>query len=260
MRASKRKVGSQSTRCRKQEPTAAICRVSCRRPAGAAASRLRSFNPTTLLIALLGCVITAGLSGCGVTEPGLTGGTLLISTQAVNFGNVTLNTPATQTVTLTSSGSAPLTISAGSVTGSEFSLVGADFPITLEPGQTATLNIQFEPTAMGPATGGVALATDASSDSATISLSGSGQTAGAYAVDLSWNAPKYSADPVAGYYIYRGVSGSPSYQLLDAGLIYATSYSDATVESGTAYTYYVVSVDASGNQSAPSNVFSVTIP
>jgi hypothetical protein len=32
------------------------------------------------------------------------------------------------------------------------------------------------------------------------------------------------------------------------------------VADGTAYTYYVVSVDAEGNQSVPSTPFSTTIP
>jgi len=65
---------------------------------------------------------------------------------------------------------------------------------------------------------------------------------------------------VAGYDVYRAVSGSSSYELLNSSLDDATSYTDTTVQEGVAYTYYIVSVDASGDQSDPSNLFSVTVP
>jgi hypothetical protein len=185
---------------------------------------------------------------------------LTLQSTSVSFGDVTLNTPATQTVTLTSSGTAPLTISAGTVTGTGFSISGVSFPLTLDPGQTATLSIEFDPTAAGSVTGTVTLTDNASASAATIALSGTGQTAAAYEVDLTWDAPSSSSDPVVGYDIYRAVSGSSSYQLLNSGVNTPTSYTDTTVVNATAYQYYVVSVDASGNQSAPSNTYSVTIP
>lgn len=192
----------------------------------------------------------------GAGGPGLT-----LQSTSVSFGDVALKSPATQTVTLTSSGTAALTISAASVTGTGFSLAGGSFPITLQPGQTATLDIQFDPTAAGSATGVVTLATNASSGTATIALSGTGDTSSSsYEVDLNWNAPADSADPVAGYKVYRAASGSSDYQLLNSNVDDGTTYTDTGVESGMAYTYYVVSVDASGNQSAPSNLFSTTIP
>ena len=58
---------------------------------------------------------------------------LTFSSSNVTFGDVNLNSPATQTVTLTSSGTAELTISAGSVTGTGFSMSGVSFPLTLNP-------------------------------------------------------------------------------------------------------------------------------
>ena len=188
------------------------------------------------------------------------GPALTLQSTSVGFGNVTLNTPSTQTVTLTSSGTSALTISAGSVTtGKGFSISGINFPVTLNPGQTATLSIEFDPTVAGAATGTVTLTDNASPGTATIALSGTGQAA-SYEVDLSWNAPSGSSDPVVGYNIYRAVSGSSSYQLLNSTVNASMTYTDTTVVTGTAYQYYVESVDASGNQSAPSNTYSVTIP
>jgi fibronectin type 3 domain-containing protein len=135
------------------------------------------------------------------------------------------------------------------------------YPLTLQPGQTATLTVQFDPTVSGAAIGAVALTTNTntSAGAAVIALSGTGATA-AYQVDVSWNAPIDSTDPVAGYDVYRAVSGSSSYELLNSSLDDATSYTDTTVQEGVAYTYYIVSVDASGDQSDPSNLFSVTVP
>ena len=161
---------------------------------------------------------------------------------------------------MTSSGTAPLTISAETVTGSKFSLSGISLPVTLNPGKTATLYIEFKPTATGPATGSVTLTDNTSAGKATIALSGTGEQGASYSVNLNWDAPSKSSDPVEGYNIYRTVSGSSSYKLLNGAKVVPTTYTDSTVASGTAYDYYVRSVDASGNQSAPSNTFSVTIP
>jgi hypothetical protein len=209
---------------------------------------------TATLTAQAGSVSESFALKLGATTPGLT-----LSVGTVAFGNVTLNTTATQTVTLTSSGTAALTISAGAVTGTGFSATGMTYPMTLQPGQTASLTVQFDPTAAGAVTGAATLTTNTSAGTAAIALSGTGGAA-TYEVDVSWNAPSDSTVPVAGYDVYRAVSGSSSYELLNASLDDATSYTDTTVQAGVEYNYYVVSVDASGNQSAPSNLFSVTIP
>jgi hypothetical protein len=187
-------------------------------------------------------------------------GELTLGSTSIAFGNVTLNSPSTQSITLTSTGTAAVTISAASATGTGFSLSGMSFPITLDPGKSATLDVQFDPKAEGAASGKVTLTSNASSGStSTIALSGTGK-ATSYSVDLSWNAPSSTSVPVAGYDVYREVSGGSSYQMLNSSVESSTSYTDSTVKSGTSYSYYVVSVDASGNQSGPSNVFTVSVP
>ena len=79
--------------------------------------------------------------------------TLSSRATTVAFGNVEVNTASTQTVTLSSTGTAAVTVSAATVTGAGFTVAGATFPDTLNPGQTVTLDVQFEPTATGAATG-----------------------------------------------------------------------------------------------------------
>jgi hypothetical protein len=83
---------------------------------------------------------------------------------------------------------------------------------------------------------------------------------GTHAVTLSWQAPSSSAMPVTGYKVYRATGSSSSYQLLSSTASSQLSYLDTNIQSGTAYSYYVDSVDSSGAQSSPSNQISVTIP
>jgi Abnormal spindle-like microcephaly-assoc'd, ASPM-SPD-2-Hydin len=184
---------------------------------------------------------------------------LTLQSTSVSFGGVGLNIISTQLVTLTSSGTAPLTISAGTVTGTGFSISGLTFPLTLNPGQSTTLTIEFLPLIDGSATGNVTLTDNTSAGTATIALSGVGGTA-TYQVNLSWDLPTSNpADPAVGFNVYRATGGG-TYQLLSSTANGAINYTDTTVLNGTTYMYYVQSVDASGNQSTPSNVYMVTIP
>jgi hypothetical protein len=129
----------------------------------------------------------------------------------------------------------------------------------LNPGQSSTLEIQFDPTKAGAATGTVVLTSNCSMGAMTVALSGSGAAAPSYDVELSWNAPASSNDPVAGYHIYRS-SGGGTYQLLNASIDGPTNYTDTTAQSGATYSYEVMSVDAAGAESAPSNVYTAAIP
>jgi hypothetical protein len=184
---------------------------------------------------------------------------LTLSTTNVAFGNVTENATATQPVILTSSGTAPLTINGGSVSGTVFGMSGVTFPVTLNPSQTATLNLQFTPTTLSSTTGTVTLSSNASSGgTASISLSGTG-IAQSYQVDLSWNAPSGSTDPVAGYNVYRA-TGSGGFAVMNPSPISQPAWTDTTVQNGAAYSYQITSVDASGVESTPSSPSSVSVP
>jgi len=92
-----------------------------------------------------------------------------------------------------------------------------------------------------------------------VALSGTG-AALTHSVDLSWNAPTSSTDPIAGYHVYRATSGNSAFALMNSSLVTATAYTDPTVASSTTYNYVVKSVDANGVESVASNAFSVTIP
>lgn len=219
--------------------------------AGAAAGELTINSNSTS-----GNAAIVTLNGTGVTaNPQLT-----VSVASLEFGSVTLNTSTTQSVTLTSTGTSAVTVNSLSISGGGFSILGGSFPLTLNPNQTATLQIQFLPTSAGAVAGQLTINSNSASGSvATVVLSGTG-AASAHSVDLSWDAPSSSPDPVVGYNIYRSASSSGPFQLINSSPDAQTTYVDSTVISGSTYSYYVESVDASGVESTQSNEISVKIP
>jgi Abnormal spindle-like microcephaly-assoc'd, ASPM-SPD-2-Hydin len=182
---------------------------------------------------------------------------LSINATSIAFGNVQVNSSMTQSVELTASGPLSIAITAATVQGAGFSISGATFPLTLLDGQ-ATVEVSLDPTAPGAATGQlVILSTSLTGGATTISLSGTGVLE---EVNLNWDAPSSSADPIAGYNIYRAPDGSNSYQQLNGSTLNQTTYVDTTVQAGETYDYIVESVDAAGVTSIPSNMASATLP
>jgi hypothetical protein len=185
--------------------------------------------------------------------------TLSVNATTIAFGTVALNTSVTQSVTLTATGTTAVTISAASVTGTGFSMTGGTSSITLNPNQSTTLYVVFDPTVSGPATGQLKISSNASSGATTlVSLTGTGQAS--YQVNLTWNAPASSTDPVAGYNVFRAPTGTTAYVQLTTSAVTATNYVDGSPQNGTTYDYMVQSVDASGVSSGPSNTYTAAIP
>jgi fibronectin type 3 domain-containing protein len=146
------------------------------------------------------------------------------------------------------------------VTGTGFSVSGSTFPVTLSPGQTRTLNLQFAPTAAGSASGQLTITSNSSTNSsAVVALSGSG-AASSHEVDLTWTAPAGSSDPVAKYNVYRAPTGTSSFQLVDSTPSSQTTYADSSVTGGQTYDYTVKSADAQGTESTASNTATIVVP
>jgi hypothetical protein len=212
--------------------------------------------------ALLFFCLSFALYGCGgaTIRTGTTDSvrTLSIDAASVGFGSVPLNSVATQSVNLTSTGTASVTINSATPIGAGFTLSAATLPVTLNPGQALTLEIQFDPATTGAAIGKLTIASNSSTSATTvIGLSGLGA---AHEVELSWSAPGSPDDPIAGYNLYRASSGSSSFQLLNSLDNTQTAYVDSPVQSGQGYSYFVTSVDNSGTESVPSDMISVAIP
>ena len=207
--------------------------------------------------------LTATASGTAQTfavQLNPAGAFLSVSQATIAFGNVSLNALGTQTLTLASTGTLPVTVNTAVLTGAGFTMSGITLPVVLNPGQSVTMALEFVPSVAGAATGQLTITSNATTGG-TMAIPVSGTGAVPYEVNLAWDAPASSADAVAGYNVYRTLSGASSYQLLNSGAsLTATTFTDTTVEDGQVYVYYVTSVDGSGVESVPSNAFDVTIP
>jgi hypothetical protein len=160
---------------------------------------------------------------------------------------------------LTSTGTTPVMVNSAAITGAGFTIVGGSFPVTLNPTQTLTLQLQFEPTTTGVLSGQITISSNSiSGGAAVVALTGAG-IAVAHEVDLSWDPPTSSTDPVVGYNIYKSTAGG-SFVLLSSLPDSTIVYVDHSVVSGDRYSYTVKSVDSSGVESVASNPTTATIP
>jgi hypothetical protein len=114
------------------------------------------------------------LSGSGVTQSSA----LSANPASAVFGNVTVGNTGTQTITLSISGNASVTISGVTTTGTGFSVIGLTTPLVIPAGQGATFTAQFAPATAGSAAGNITIASNASNATLAIALSGSGTAAG----------------------------------------------------------------------------------
>lgn len=225
-----------------------------------------SFDPTTAGSAVGSLTITSNSAAAATTTIALDGSgaaanpVLSLSTTTLAFGSVSVGTPLSSPLILTSSGTSPVTVSAATLSGTGFSMSGATFPVTLNPGIAITLQVQFDPTAASSYSGNITISSNSTNGaSATVNLTGTG-AATQHHVVLNWTAPANSPVPVVGYNIFRAPSGSSSFQVLNASPDTSTTYTDSVVSSGATYIYYVESVDSAGVQSSPSNHITVVVP
>jgi hypothetical protein len=199
--------------------------------------------------------VTLNGTGTAPLSPQLT-----VSPTSLAFGNVTLGTTSSLQVTLSSTGTAPVAVSAATLSGTGFAASGATFPVTLNPGLAVTIQVQFDPTLAGAASGQLKVTSNSAiNNTAVVQITGTG-VAVQHSIDLSWNAPTTSADPVFGYNIYRSTNGGTTFSKLNGSVETALAYTDNAVQSGTTYNYVVKSVDANGQESGPSNQITLPVP
>ncbi len=80
-----------------------------------------------------------------------------------------------QSLTLSSVGTDAVTIHSVALTGDGFSISGASFPVTLNPMQSLTLRVQFNPKTIGTANGRLVIASNSAVDGNTeVLLTGAG--------------------------------------------------------------------------------------
>jgi hypothetical protein len=185
---------------------------------------------------------------------------LTSSLASLSFGNVNVGTTDTLSTTIKNTGNSNANISKISVSGTGFSLSGSSSSATLDPGQSLTLSVSFDPKAAASDTGTMTIASNATVSQLGVPLSGTGvnkPTSSQHSVALKWDA---SSSSVVGYYIYRSSKPSGPYARLNSSTTGGTSYSDSTVADGQVYYYVVTAVNSSNIESTDSNQVSATIP
>jgi hypothetical protein len=118
--------------------------------------------------------MTVELSGTGTTAPT---SVLSVSPASVAFGTVSVGSEVTKTVQLASTGTASVTISGMTFSGSGVSVSGLAVPMTLAAGKDANLTITYKPTSAGTLAGSVLIVSNASDPSEVVGLSGTATTA-----------------------------------------------------------------------------------
>src|SRR5579875_1326271 len=144
-------------------------------------SKQVQFLATMAMIATIAAAM--GLSSCAgyttnaagtTSQNGVSAGILSAGTSTLNFGNVPVGTSATQSLTLTDTGTAPVSIAGVTVSGTGFSVVGGNFTGTIGAGQSVAVQLQFAPQSAGSLTGDVTITSNAPGSTVSIGLSGTG--------------------------------------------------------------------------------------
>ena len=184
-----------------------------------------------------------------------------LSTAALSFNGSSGNV-SSQPLTLTVTGTQPVTIRSLTFSNTAFSGPSGTLPATVPTGRSITGQITAHPKTTAQ-TGKLTISTSAGTY--TVSLSETAivtnpASPASHSASLTWEAPSISADPVDSYQVYRAASGSTQYSVVGTTAAASTAFTDTSVASGQTYVYEVCSVDQSGRTSKPSNTITLTIP
>lgn len=150
--------------------------------AGASTTFTAQFTPTATGTASGSLAISAS---SGSSDPTVTipmSGTAVqaqisLSPSSVSFGTVIVGQANSEPITISNPGGAALTISSYTATGAGFSASGLTTPLTVQPGQSASFNVRFSPTAASSSSGSISLTSNAPTSPAAVALAGTGASA-----------------------------------------------------------------------------------
>ncbi|WP_109485558.1 choice-of-anchor D domain-containing protein [Occallatibacter savannae] len=228
----------------------------------AAGSTTASFNAVIAPVASAQSAVISASAGSSTRDisielkPSKTSpatGSLSLSTSSLQFGDVAVGTAVTKSLTVTSTGNAPVTIKADSTTGAGFSVSGGSFPATLKPGQAVVLTAHFNPTAAGSASGQLTIASNAGTQS--VSLAGNGTTTAPSLSALSCSSSSITGSLADTCKVT--LSGSAPKGGLSIGL--ASSSSNVTVPSSITIPATAASATFAANATAVSTAQTVKL-
>ncbi|MGB2663688.1 MAG: choice-of-anchor D domain-containing protein, partial [Candidatus Acidiferrum sp.] len=103
---------------------------------------------------------------------------LSASPASIGFGTISNGHTGNANLVLSNTGSAPLTVSLITLTGSEFGITGIATPVTISAGQSVQATVTFSPTSAGTASGSVTITSnDPNNPTLSVPLTGTGSAA-----------------------------------------------------------------------------------
>jgi hypothetical protein len=98
-----------------------------------------------------------------------------VSSTSLNFGNAVVGSTLSQVLIITNTGTATLSITQVTETGSAFFTVsGFSLPLNVNAGQQTTITVAFLPTSVGAASGNISIVSNAPTSPTSVGLSGTG--------------------------------------------------------------------------------------
>ncbi len=135
-------------------------------------SARRGSNLVSYALIIAGCFINVAPRATAKAQ----GSLVRPNPTSLQFGSVPVGNVATLTETVTNIGNVDINATSYTVSGSEYSVSGLSFPLTLEPGHSITFTSTFTPTTGGASNGAINLY--ATKGKLVIPLFGTGTTSG----------------------------------------------------------------------------------
>lgn len=183
---------------------------------------------------------------------------ITFNTTALSFNGSSGNV-SSQPISITVTGSRPVTVTSVSFSNSTFFAPVPSLPVTLSPGQRFTGQVSAHPQSTAQK-GTLTFASTAGTFTVSLSETATAPKVAAHSVNLTWDAPASNSNPVDSYQVDRAVSGSTQFALVGTTTASSTAFTDSSVTAGQSYVYEVRAVDDSGNASNPSNSVTLAIP
>ncbi|MGB7844491.1 MAG: choice-of-anchor D domain-containing protein [Candidatus Acidiferrum sp.] len=100
-----------------------------------------------------------------------------VNSSSIDFGNDVVNSNSSQALIITNTGTATLSITGMTVSGSSEFSTGFSSTLNVSAGQQTTVTVQFLPTAVGAVSANISIVSNAPSSPTVISLAGNGMAA-----------------------------------------------------------------------------------
>jgi hypothetical protein len=179
-----------------------------------------------------------------------------LSTKALSFNGSSGNV-SSQPLTITVSGSQPVTIQSVTFSNGTFSAPAMTLPATLPSGKSYTAQVSAKPE--GSAQTGT-LTIGSSAGTFTVSLTETAaQATAAHQVALTWQKPTTGYNVVA-YDVDRAPAGGTSFTQVGSTGGGTRNWTDTSVQAGQSYVYRIRSVGDEGDTSTPSNTVTLNVP